>query len=313
MTLREFVDVFQNSKRFGTNKSSIVKGLFRAAGCYEPPSESAIKSWLKPNSDRNCQVSRYFRDNSINETKLVSHFRNSTPSDIWRILQGLFRDFMLQTPDDLEFCIDLTTNNADVFYWSVLNQFQRILHIPETERREENVNSACNNLPMSLRAHHYFIDSINCYQIMDIINRTPPVLNRYDAGSIHLFLDKLDGLLAHKEEIELTLYSLINSFVGHLRVQALRLDAELVGMNDIEDNNAVVNMDDEDSPYESAPVPNRTGMYNTDNPDELNELLSLAEDPVRLFGTIIRGWKEFQYYMNRLYQEISKWHERSFP
>ena len=312
MILREFVDVLHNSKRFGTNKSSIVKNLFSAAGCYALPSESAVKSWLKPNSDRNCQISRYFRDNSINETKFVNHFRRSTPSDVWRILQDLFREFKLHTPDDFEFCIDLATENAVIFYWSVLNQFQRILHIPETERREENVNSACSNASMSLRAHDYFMDSVNCYQIMDIINRTPPVLNRYDAGSIHLFLDKLDGLLAHKEEIELTLYSLINSFVGHLRVQGLRLDTELIGMYDMEDDKAIVNMDDKDSSYECDTVTNRSGMYNTDNPDELNELLSVVEDPIGLLGTILKGWKDFQYSMNRLYKEISEWQQRSF-
>lgn len=142
MTFREYIEVLYNTHLFGKGKLSFAKRLFNSAiTAVDPeknPGDETIKSWMYK-EDRGYNVDRYFPNRLVDESGFFAFFRNHTKAPgSWKKIQDAFR----QLKQDEYFCIDLETEDPDVFFWSLLNQFQRIFRLPESERegREQGIS-----------------------------------------------------------------------------------------------------------------------------------------------------------------------------
>lgn len=137
MTFREYIEALYSTGLFGKNKAKIGATLFDKAGSSRSVSEEAVKTWMR--GSRNCNIGMYFPNGIKEETKFIAHFKSVTKvPGSWKKIQDAFR----QMKQDEYFCIDLETEDPDVFFWSLLNQFQRIFRLPESERdgREQGVS-----------------------------------------------------------------------------------------------------------------------------------------------------------------------------
>lgn len=141
MTFGEYVEILKGTGYFGNNKADIGLMLFKIAGTHEEISKSAIKKWLK-NSDE-CNIHRYFPDESLNIDQFVKYFKSKTkaPASL-KEMQNAFRMKISANLITGDCAVDLDTNDCDVFIWSLLNQFQRIFHLVETDYKSEDSSSS---------------------------------------------------------------------------------------------------------------------------------------------------------------------------
>jgi hypothetical protein len=139
MNLNDFINALALTGFFGKNTATIVVECFDAAQTQDPPiyvSNEAAKTWL--NGTRNCVVASYFPDGLTNDSELNNHFRRKIKSE-WREQQNAFKKIIKDYRMDDENRIDVLTINPDVFYWSLLNQFQNIHGLKESESFEQMI------------------------------------------------------------------------------------------------------------------------------------------------------------------------------
>lgn len=124
MILRDYIMKIHEITKL--NNLDIVIDLFNAAGSDIFSGESA-KKWMLPKENkaqRNCQIKRYFNDtHPFNEDGFIKYLRNQIRTS-WKKLQEAFASIH---DDNI---IDTATDNESLFYWSLLNQFQKIHHLP---------------------------------------------------------------------------------------------------------------------------------------------------------------------------------------
>lgn len=304
MTLGEYIGALSSTDLFGENKAKFGQGLFEAAGSHVEVSEEAVKTWIS--GDRRCRVRRYFPDETIDETSFIRYFRQRTKApDSWKKLQLAFQSMEPVDSVDEDSCVDLVTKDPDVFYWSLLNQFQRIFRLPESEREEndptEPVTAPQQTELSPEQMRDMFLEAINQYKIMDIINREPAILNRHDAVCLNVFLEKMDMLTLNCNPLSSSLCASIKSFIDDLQLQVLSLDATLNNNFSFADENAAINMEgDEDLVTNTENVIRRLGI-----PELSAELIVDAADPVGLLKIAVEDWGNFRNKMNLLFKEIS--------
>ena len=309
MILHDFIETLFKTGCFGRNKVKLVIALFSHADAAVYISESAAKSWLKKPGDtngRSCRVATYFPENSVNEQKVIKYFKQHLKGT-WKQLQNAFQKFEKENPSDLDFRVDLRTENPEKFYWSLLNQFQRILRLPETDMEDTDavsVSASASNKMLSKDVRDYFLGAVRYFQIMEIINRTPPVLNREDSARINVFLDRVEVLITDKDNLDFTLYATIKHFIEALQIKALSLDACMNNRFGFGNDNASVNMGDDETPIFENP-----NKYNLPTEEDFSELLEEVADPIAFAGIIHRGWGHFRKIMNILFDEICSWPE----
>jgi len=122
VTWRTFIFAIRDSKITNDIAWIILDCLFRSAGCKREFSEMAAKSWMRGN--RNCKVSRYFPEGSINYEEAFRFFRNRPENKLWNLQQ------VFQSKVDTDSPIDVNTKDLDIFCWSLVNQFLDLLGFP---------------------------------------------------------------------------------------------------------------------------------------------------------------------------------------
>lgn len=304
MTIGEYIETIYGTGLFGKNKARFGTKLFQVAGSHVEVSEEAIKSYMYGRNE--CPVEKHFPDEAIDETEFIKYFRRKARgSDSLKGLQNAFR--ILKTDDsvDEDFCVDLETEDPDVFYWSLLNQFQRVLRLPESEREESNstvpvtVPQQTELSPEQMR--NMFLEAIDQYNIMDIINRKPAILNRHDSVCLNVFLEKMDMLTLNCNPLSSPLCASIKSFIDNLQLQVLSLDATLNNNFSFADEKAAINMEgDEDLAANTENITRRLGI-----PELSAELIVDAADSTRLLEIAVKEWGNFRDIMNLLFEEIS--------
>ncbi len=121
MTWRIFARTICNTKFANLNQWEIILRLFEEAGVKKEaePLEKTIRSWLE--GRRHCNGSRYFPSKEIDNLK-VFQFLRKIPDEKLRDIQKEFRQHV-----DSSSPIDVSTDNLDLFCWSLLNQFLDLL------------------------------------------------------------------------------------------------------------------------------------------------------------------------------------------
>lgn len=326
MTFREYIDALFSTGLFGKNKGMFARALFKEA-ITEPnsePSLEAIKSWMYGNN-RHCDTSRYFTNGSVEKDQFIAYFRKHTrdPSS-WKKIQAVFR----QLEPDEAFRIDLDTDDRDVFFWSLLIQFQRIFRLPESEREGREQGAPVTTAPQELspeQIHAIFLDALHRYKIMDIINREPPILNRKDWHILDEFVWRIEGLRSACASRSSPLCLSIPAFIDALHIKADALDACLNITFGPDDENASFNMEgDENFPedkaralglktipdllYELIPVEDEDDEDCDEDDEDCDEDEYVIYDPIGLIHVARDAdWKTFRRKMNHLYDDITSW------
>lgn len=215
MDFRDYVLTLQEI--VGGSQSSVVRALFKNAGAPKPNEETA-KSWIKKGSygKRNCSVKTYFSDERVNETQFIEYMRGKVNTN-WKNLQIKFRSMADDKDDKI---VDVDTDNEERFYWSLLNQFQKILGLPLSAfpgndpsagalPPESMCNCFCNaveDFPIEIFLNSDQIDSLPDYRVWDastFFGRMNAMRKKEDAPdrdtaayqSIVKFLDALEDYL----------------------------------------------------------------------------------------------------------------------
>lgn len=131
MTFRAYINAIHSITKL--SQSKIVMNLFKEADAKNDVPMETAKSWLKPDGKghRNCRIHDYFPDDRLNETRFIKFFQSRVNTS-WKELQESFR------PINDDGIIDVDTDKPDVFYWSLLNQFQKIHKLPLSEPDKSN-------------------------------------------------------------------------------------------------------------------------------------------------------------------------------
>lgn len=267
MTFKDFVSVLCDSKCFNGKLSLIGKNLFVSArpnfGVKGEISEDAIISWL--NGRKKPRIATYFPEGILLESNQNGlrdffHRRTSTP-DAWHNLQNDFLSWKENNPDDKDFCVNLKTDNQEDFYASLINQFCLIFHLPIVEPKEPIVHQ---QELSSERIRDDFTKVISDFQIMDIINKDPPVYNRNDAATLNVFVNSARTFLGEEHPLlDHTIKSHMNNFIDQLELHVMSIDASLNRESTLEWVNMESDPDEEikDSGIECA--------YDDDNEDSI--------------------------------------------
>ena len=330
MNFGTYVDVLASTGFFGNRKAQIGNNLFTAAGSCVEFSESAVKTWL--NGTRSCDVGRYFPEESIDEAQFISYFRRRTNAyNLWKHLQMAFGKIEEAGIASGDFCVDLDTDDPEVFYWSLLNQFQRIFHLPESERE---VNSSTESMlsvsqkKLSVeQVRNIFLDLVRQHNVMEILCKEYATLNGADSTNLNIFIDKMDIFAANIHVTDHPLYMSIATFTEILRLQALSLEATLNRLG-FDDDTASVNMEDGDEDLDEDDEDDDDDENNEEDEDdgddedwdeddedlnqcglpeseEIREIIRHSADPIRLLRRLIEEWENFRDEMNGLFKEIS--------
>lgn len=306
MEFGEYIGTLCDTDSFETSKARLGVDLFKAAGSYTEIKEDTVKKWIS--GARNCSIRTYFPESEIDEEQFIAYFRRRTRAPgSWEEIQKAFSSKISAGVDSKGICVDLTTADPEVFYWSLLNQFQRIFHLPESEREANDLASPVSAPPQkqitSEQVQKLFLEEVQQYKVMDIINRKPAIFNRYDTADLSVFLDRIDILLPHNNPYDASLNASIRSFVEDLRLKVITIDANLNRRFPSDDETASINMENHEE--DCGNYPNPCGI-----PEFTPELFNSACDPVALLGIVVREWGNFRDKMNRLFEDISSWQNK---
>ena len=309
MKYGEYIKILASTGLFGKSKVRFASGLFKAAGPNTEFSEEAVKTWI--NGTRSCNIERYFPEMKMDDKQFIAYFRmrTKTPGS-WEKIQKAFSSEFIADVKTEDVCVDLVTDNPEVFYWSLLNQFQRILHLPESEREVKNSEMLTNAVPPrkppNEEIRDWFLKLTDVCAVMDTINRKPAILDRNDSARLNGFLDRMDFLISNAMPCNDLLCASIKSFIEALRIQVLTLDANLNSRFSFEDKSASINME-EDEDWKK----NRNSGHRSKISDLSLDLILESADPVNLGKLAVSEWGNFRDKMNQLFSEISSWQFKS--
>lgn len=163
MLLREYINTLH--KFIGSSRPQIVIELFEEAGAnHSPIPLETAKSWLKPEgkSHRKCRTQDYFPDGKLNEDRLINYLQSNIDTS-WRKLQELF------CPINKEGIVNVNTDKAEVFYWSLLNQFKNILKLPLFESDIRNATDGTFSSPEDATCEDTSSNIIDAENITEIV------------------------------------------------------------------------------------------------------------------------------------------------
>ena len=141
MTLELFTSTLISTGYFGASKDALITDLFKHAGNTHDLSESTASKWRQ--GKRNCKPKKYFPEETVEEMQFIDRLRSRTKAPgAWRQVQQAFKDIEASNDPpscfnteiyDSPSCVNTETNDPDIFYWSLLNEFQRLFKLPESD------------------------------------------------------------------------------------------------------------------------------------------------------------------------------------
>lgn len=160
----EFIDYIKPIQSYCNykNQHDVVIDLFQACGTQRDIPPETAKSWLKKGAGhRNCTIKDYFPEKKLNEAGFIGFFKNCGNSN-WKKLQTCFASI---NDDNV---VDLNTNIENDFYWSLLNQFQKIQNLPLSEKPLVSGDSSICNVMIEI-----FKDAVKYYHITEFMSEDP--------------------------------------------------------------------------------------------------------------------------------------------
>lgn len=160
MTFRDYIITI--TKFYTKSQIDMVFQIFAAAGCSQDIPTDTAKSWISSGKkERHCTIKDYFPNGKIDESNLIYFFKSSIKTD-WKKLQDAFRSI---GNDNI---VNMSTNEEDVFFWSLLNQFQKIHNLPLSKKGSTPNTSTFNNEMITI-----FKEATEYYRIVDFISYAP--------------------------------------------------------------------------------------------------------------------------------------------
>lgn len=171
MTFRDYIGCI--SKFIIGSQPNIVIALFKEAGAIKEVEEDTAKSWLRLNrSEQQCRIRDYFPKDKLDEKYFIKFISNRVNTS-WKELQESFYSFN----DDK--IVDVDTDKQDLFYWSLLNQFQKIQGLPLSEKPTDSIGEDFPNTQNN-SSHkemiRIFKETAESYKIANFINRDPAMI-----------------------------------------------------------------------------------------------------------------------------------------
>jgi len=121
MTLRDYIYAFHGAGLFSGNKEEIGADLFKVAGSAIPVTTDTVNKWLGIRGARK-NYRGHFPDSQINESDFIAYIERRTRHG-FDMLQDEFRKLD-------NHLVNCETNEAGIFYRSLLNQFLILLKLP---------------------------------------------------------------------------------------------------------------------------------------------------------------------------------------
>lgn len=174
MTFRDYIGAIAEYVNGG--QTQLVVDLFKTAGAIKDVEFSTASSWIRSKGSkgyRRCTIRDYFPDDKLDEKYFIKFLKDRVNTS-WKELQETFRSI---NDDDI---VDVDTINQDLFYWSLLNQFQKIHGLPLSERPTAPISTTSNNEFHNSTPHREMIrifkETSEYYQIINIINCEPSLI-----------------------------------------------------------------------------------------------------------------------------------------
>lgn len=172
MTFRDYIVAiaeFVNGAQY-----NIVMMLFKEAGAIKPVEEDTAKSWLRRDRiNQQCRIRDYFPNDKLEEKYFIKFLKDRVNTS-WKELQKLFHSI---NDDNI---VDVDTSNQDEFYWSLLNQFQKIHGLPLSESQTVPISATSNNNFHDNTPHkemvRIFKEAAEYYSITSFINSEPSLI-----------------------------------------------------------------------------------------------------------------------------------------
>ena len=338
MTFRKYIETLYYTHLFGKNRLLFARELFCVA-ITKPdsePAESTINSWYY--KGKRSDIKRYFQNGLVDKSGFIDYFKKKTKDHgSWKIIQDAFS----KVERDKSFRVDLETENCDVFFWSLLNQFQRIFGLDESEwekrdppKQEEKGQtiSVAETLQDGLspkQMREWFLDAADRYRIMEIINKKPAIYGWIHSAYLNLFLKEMDPLILNCARRNDALCASIISFINSLYRKAEILERNLSKRFDFEDETASFNMEndnevtaDSEADLNSLELPKLSDVIKAavadiivggnDNDDDDNDDDNIVDDDyiLNLLKLDKKPWGAFRREMCTLYDKIFLWQDK---
>lgn len=183
MTFRDYIGVIAGTKIFIGGQEQFVIDLFKNAGAIIAVEGDTAKSWLKPEDSkgyRNCRIRNYFPKDTVDETGFINFLSNRANTS-WPKLQKEFHSI------SNDCIVNLDTDDSEIFYWSLLNQFQKIHRLPLSEMPAKKMVRLFKNAIENCEIAVFFEDAANFSDDADVSGRIADFLNILNADIIDPF------------------------------------------------------------------------------------------------------------------------------
>jgi hypothetical protein len=185
MTLRDYIGAIVSTKIFIGGQEQLLVDLFKNAGAIIDVERDTAKSWRKPeksNGHRNCsRIRKYFPKDTINEVGFIQFIR-SRANTSWPKLQKAFHPL-----SEKDCIVNLHTNDPEIFYWSILNQFQKILRLPLLEMPAKRMFKLFKNAVENCEISVFFENDANFSNDADLSGMIEDFLKSLSADIIEPF------------------------------------------------------------------------------------------------------------------------------
>lgn len=185
MTFHDYIRTITGTKIFKGSQANVIIELFEKAGAAFDVNEDTAKGWFKPKGSkghrRGSRIRKYFPKETINEANFIEFIR-SQANISWPKLQKAFHPL-----SEADCIVNLHTNDPELFYWSILNQFKKILKFPLTEMSAEKMVRLFKNAVENCEISAFFGNDANFSDDADGSCRIEFFLNSLHADIIEPF------------------------------------------------------------------------------------------------------------------------------
>ena len=201
--------------------------------------DDMVSNWLKGNNHsyrKQLKDGRGFKP--FNDDKFIEFIKDRT-NQTWKDIQLGFSKYSFEHS-----VIDYETTDVNVFLKSMVNQFKEIIGYPY---KIDSTNQLDIKRVITLgQMKDVFIEIIDHYNSMNIINRNPPVLYRNDSIALNISQQNIEKHIIRpckQNHGDTILYRDIETFFDSLLFRTLSIEATFNRYFEYEDETASINMD----------------------------------------------------------------------
>jgi len=233
MKLSEYTSAIISTNFFIGGQTQLIIDLFEAAGASAYVGDDAAKSWV--NGSRRCKTRFYFPSDEIDDSGFINFIQSRTATS-WRTLQEAFQSKGNDSQTSADYIVNYTTDNQKIFYWSLLNQFQRIFRLPLSKEPIMHITETFKSIVESKQLFIYSEDNDKYLNDNDILDKICNSINceiiepykgnvsdNYIYRKIYEFCNLLDSFTALTSSTSIALFSNHKFFADECRSVFLQI------------------------------------------------------------------------------------------